>query len=70
MNKLPLEKRIQILNMMVEGASMRAISRVVDVSFNTVAKLLADAGLACVASTRAFASLPRWLPASRIGCGT
>ncbi len=28
---------------------MRSISRVVDVSFNTVAKLLADAGLACAA---------------------
>lgn len=28
---------------------MRSVSRVVDVSFNTVAKLLADAGLACAA---------------------
>ena len=28
---------------------MRSISRVVDVSFNTVAKLLTDAGLACAA---------------------
>ena len=36
MNKLPLEKRVQILNMMVEGSSMRAISRVADVSINTV----------------------------------
>jgi len=49
MNKLPLEKRIQILSMLCEGSSMRSISRVVDVSFNTVAKLLADAGLACAA---------------------
>ena len=47
MNKLPLEKRVQILNMMVEGSSMRAISRVADVSINTVTKLLIDAGLAC-----------------------
>ena len=47
MNKLPLEKRVQILNMMVEGSSMRAISRVADVSINTVTKLLVDAGLAC-----------------------
>ena len=47
MNKLPLEKRVQILNMMVEGSSMRAISRVVDVSINTVTKLLVDAGLVC-----------------------
>ena len=49
MNKLPLEKRVQILHMLVEGSSMRSISRVVGVSFNTVAKLLADAGVACVA---------------------
>lgn len=49
MNKLPLEKRIQILSMLCEGSSMRSISRVVDVSFNTVAKLLRDAGLACAA---------------------
>ena len=47
MNKLPQEKRVQILNMMVEGSSMRAISRVADVSINTVTKLLVDAGLAC-----------------------
>lgn len=47
MNKLPLDKRIQILNMLVEGASMRSISRVVGVSINTVTKLLVDAGNAC-----------------------
>ena len=40
MNKLPLDKRVQILSMLCEGSSMRAISRVVGVSFNTVAKLL------------------------------
>ena len=49
MNKLPLEKRVQILSMLVEGSSMRAISRVVGVSINTVTKLLEDAGAACVA---------------------
>ncbi len=49
MNKLPLEKRVQILSMLCEGSSMRAISRVADVSLNTVAKLLADAGRACIA---------------------
>ena len=47
MNKLPLAKRIMILSMLVEGSSMRSISRVADVSINTVAKLLADAGDAC-----------------------
>jgi hypothetical protein len=35
--------------MLVEGMSMRSISRVVGVSFNTVSKLLIDAGRACEA---------------------
>src|SRR3954463_1578745 len=47
MNKLPLAKRVQILNMLCEGSSMRAISRVADVSINTVTKILVDAGKAC-----------------------
>jgi IS1 family transposase len=46
-NVLPTAKRVQILSMLVEGSSMRSISRVADVSINTVAKLLADAGAAC-----------------------
>jgi IS1 family transposase len=49
MNKLPLEKRTQILVMLCEGSSMRSISRVADVSINTVTKLLVDAGTACAA---------------------
>ena len=48
MNKLPLAKRAQILSMLCEGSSMRSISRVVDVSFNTIDKLLSDAGTACI----------------------
>ncbi|HEX8233158.1 MAG TPA: IS1 family transposase [Caulobacteraceae bacterium] len=47
MNKLPLAKRVQILSMLCEGSSMRSISRVCDVSINTVSKLLEDAGEAC-----------------------
>jgi len=47
MNKLPLEKRVQILTMLVEGSSMRSVSRVCNVSINTVTKLLIDAGTAC-----------------------
>lgn len=47
MNRLVSEKRIQILHMLVEGSSMRATSRVADVSINTVTKLLIDAGTAC-----------------------
>jgi IS1 family transposase len=44
MNKLPISKRVQILNLLYEGMSMRAVARIVDVSFNTVAKALVDAG--------------------------
>lgn len=49
MNKLPLAKRTQILAMLCEGSSMRSISRITDVSINTVSKLLVEAGEACLA---------------------
>ena len=49
MNKLSTAKRVQILNMLVEGMSMRATSRVADVSINTVSKLMVEAGQACAA---------------------
>jgi IS1 family transposase len=49
MNKLPLRTRVQILAMLCEGSSMRSISRVADVSINTVSKLLVDAGNGCAA---------------------
>lgn len=48
MNKLPLAKRVLILNMLVEGSSLRSISRVADVSINTVTRLLVDAGETCL----------------------
>ena len=47
MNKLNKDTRILILNMLVEGMSMRSVSRTANVSINTVAKLLTDAGNAC-----------------------
>jgi IS1 family transposase len=47
MNRLSVEKRAQILSMLCEGSAMRAITRVCDVSLNTVTKLLVDAGNAC-----------------------
>lgn len=49
MNKLDITTRTQILSMLVEGSSMRAVSRVTGVSINTVTKLLIDAGNACAA---------------------
>lgn len=49
MNKLLAAKRVQILSLLCEGTSMRAVSRLADVSINTVTKLLVDAGRVCAA---------------------
>jgi IS1 family transposase len=48
-SKLPIQTRVQILSMLVEGSSMRSITRVTGCSINTVTKLLEDAGRACAA---------------------
>src|SRR3990170_6618017 len=47
MNRLPLERRGQIIGLLAEGSSLRAASRLADVSINTVTKLLVDVGAAC-----------------------
>jgi IS1 family transposase len=47
MNKLPVAQRGQILAILCEGSSMRSVSRLCDVSINTVSKLLVDAGRFC-----------------------
>lgn len=47
MNRLPLTKRAQIIGLLCEGNSLRATSRLADVSINTVTKLLVDVGGAC-----------------------
>jgi hypothetical protein len=47
LNKLETKARVQILTLLCEGMSMRAIARVADVSFNTVVKALIDAGSVC-----------------------
>ena len=65
MNKLPTHKRIMILNMLVEGMSMRAISRTVGVSINTVTKMLVEAGEACAAH---HDETVRDVPASKVQC--
>ena len=65
MNKLPLAKRVMILSMLVEGSSMRSISRVADVSINTVTKMLVDAGEACL---KLHDERVRNVTASRIQC--
>ena len=58
MNKLSTERRAQILGMMVEGNSIRAISRMSGASKNTIIKLLEDAGEAfSIYQDRAFRNL-------------
>ena len=47
MRQLPTAKRAQIIAMLAEGVSLRAISRLTGASINTVTKLLVDAGRAC-----------------------
>jgi IS1 family transposase len=47
MNRLSTERRAHILGMLTEGASLRATSRLAQVSINTVTKLLVDIGEAC-----------------------
>lgn len=47
MNRLPTEKRAQIIGCLVEGNSIRATVRMTGAAKNTVAKLLVDLGNAC-----------------------
>ena len=47
MNKLSLEKRTQIIGLLVEGNSIRATARLADCAINSVIKLLIQVGEAC-----------------------
>jgi IS1 family transposase len=47
MNRLSLQDRAQILSLLVEGNSLRAVTRITGKSINTVTKLLVDLGTAC-----------------------
>ena len=47
MNKLTHDKRVQVINLLVEGNSMRATARIADVAFNTVAKLFIETAKVC-----------------------
>lgn len=62
---MPLHKRVMILSLLVEGSSMRSISRTVGISINTVTKLLVEAGEACAAY---HDETVRNVKASRIQC--
>jgi hypothetical protein len=65
MNNLPLAKKVQIINLLVEGNSLRATTRIVGVSINTVTKLLVDVGAAC--EKYHFAKMVN-IPAKRVQC--
>jgi len=49
MNRLDTQTRVRILSALVEGVSLRAITRMVGVSLNTVSKFLTDFGPLCEA---------------------
>jgi IS1 family transposase len=58
-NKLDQKARAQILTLLCEGMSIRAITRLTGASKNTVAKLLVNAGHACAAyQDRVLRNLP------------
>lgn len=65
MNKLDAKARAQVLHLLCEGNSIRAVTRVTGVSKNTVTKLLIDAGKACTAYHDEHV---RDVKASRIQC--
>ena len=65
MNKLSTAKRAQIVKALVEGNSLRSITRMVGCSINTVTKLLVDLGTACEAFHDSFV---RNVPAQRVQC--
>ncbi len=47
MNRLPIRARAAVLGTLVEGNSLRTITRLTGVSINTVTRLLVDLGKAC-----------------------
>jgi IS1 family transposase len=47
MNRLPIETRAKIIGCLIEGMSMRATTRIVGCSINTITKLMIDLGTAC-----------------------
>lgn len=65
MNRIPFDKRVQILRFLIEGMSLRSASRLANCSINTVTKLLVDAGMACAEYQDGAL---RNLPCKRIQC--
>ena len=65
MTRLSLKDRAQILSLLVEGNSLRAVTRITGKSINTVTKLLVDVGTAC---SNYQPETLRNLPCKRIQC--
>lgn len=65
MNKLSTEKRAQVVRALVEGNSIRATVRMAGAAKNTVVKLLADLGSACLDYQD---KVMRALPCTKIQC--
>lgn len=65
MNRLSKEKRVQIVRMMVEGNSVRSITRMTGVCQEAILKLLRDLGTACAKHHDAAV---RNVPTRRVQC--
>lgn len=65
MNKLSIQKRAQLLGMLVAGNSLRVATRMSGCSINTITKLLVDVGTACADYQN---KTLRNLPCKRIQC--
>lgn len=65
MNRLSEAKRVQIVKALVEGNSLRSITRMIGCSINTVTKLLVELGAACEAFHDTHV---RNVPAKRVQC--
>jgi hypothetical protein len=47
MNRLPLARRSQVINCLVEGNSIRSTERMTDVHRDTICRLLVEVGNSC-----------------------
>ena len=47
MNKLPKDKRVQVVSALIEGCSIRSVCRMFKIGKNTVARLLVEVGKVC-----------------------
>jgi hypothetical protein len=49
MNRVPVERRTQIINCLVEGNSIRSTERMTDTHRDTILRLLVEVGEGCAA---------------------